>query len=122
MDQKESEHQNYLRLRCQLDVEDVTMIEERTWSRITGPAHTEAKLFVTQRRQIGDKFIRISEENGNSLKTTDLSQKEEKEFEDKWKRLWNHKIFDDIQTAISTETDEERLKDRLKELLSQGQI
>lgn len=110
MDQNENEHHKYLRLRCQLDVEDVTMVEERTWS------NNE----MIQKRLINDKFIIISKSNGN--KTTTLTQEEEDEFEEKWKRLWNLKIFDDIQAAINTETDVERLKDKLKQVLSNGQI
>ena len=118
MEQKESKYRNYLGLRCEQDVEDGTMIEERTWSR-----DSEARLYKTQMRRIGDKFIMLSEEeNGNLEKTTNLSEKEEEEFEDKWKKLWNLKIFHDIETAINTETEEEKLKDRLKQLLSQHQI
>ena len=118
MEQKKSEYRNYLGLRCEQDVEDGTMIEERTWSR-----DPEARLYKTQMRQMGGKFIMLSEEeNGNLEKTTNLSEKEEEEFEDKWKKLWNLKIFHDIETAINTETEEEKLKDRLKQLLSQNQI
>ncbi len=123
MDPKESEQSNYLSLRCELVVEDgITMVEVRTWSRVTGQTDSEGKLYKTRMRQIGDKFLMISEENGNTTKTTNLSRKGEDELEDKWKKLWNLKIFDDIQTVISTETDEERLKDRLKQLLSPGQV
>ena len=90
-------------------VGNVTMVDEQVVTIVTNLKDPQipARTITIHRRQIGDKTIEVSVDNGAKEQASDLTNKELAEMEAQWKQFWRPTITEEqIHTAINTsETD-----------------
>jgi len=85
-----------------LVVDGVEFVEEKKTTTVTSKdSGTKLGEIISHKRQIGDKSVTLTQENGEKKEETDLTDEERKEFDSDWNQKWRPTLkYEEVEKML----------------------